>query len=59
MDYVRANGLTFRTDRSNEDEKYRRNWLRKTLIPLIEKKHPRFRERLAELCAGLARHIPA
>lgn len=58
MDYMKANALPYRRDGSNDDEKYRRNWLRKTLIPLIEKKQPRFRERLAALSAKLARHLP-
>jgi len=57
MEYVKANRLPHRTDRSNEDEKYRRNWLRKTLIPLIERKQPRFKAHLAELSAKLARQL--
>ena len=52
--YIKANGLAYRRDESNENEKYRRNWLRKTLIPLIEKKQPQFRTRLTELSAKLA-----
>ncbi len=58
MEYMKANVLSHRRDKSNEDEKYRRNWLRKTLIPLIEKKQPRFKAHLTELSAKLARHIP-
>jgi len=55
MEYVKANRLPHRKDKSNEDEKYRRNWLRKTLLPLIEKKQPRFKAHLAELSAKLGR----
>ena len=55
MEYVNANALSHRKDKSNDDEKYRRNWLRKTLIPLIEKKQPRFKAHLTELSAKLAR----
>ena len=58
MEYVRCNGLVYRKDSSNEDEKYRRNWLRKTLIPLIEKKQPRFKARLTELSRKLGAWAP-
>ncbi|MFA6435486.1 MAG: tRNA lysidine(34) synthetase TilS [Elusimicrobiales bacterium] len=54
MEYLELNDLSYRNDKSNEDEKYRRNWLRKTLIPLIEKKQPRFKTHLTELSAKLA-----
>ncbi len=57
MEYMRANRLPHRKDKSNEDEKFLRNWLRKTLIPLIEKKQPRFKAHLAELSAKLARQL--
>lgn len=57
MEYVKTNAIAHRKDKSNEDEKHRRNWLRKTLIPLIEKKQPRFKAHLAELSAKLARGI--
>ena len=57
MEYVKANNLAYRTDKTNEDEKYRRNWIRKTLLPLIEKKQPRFKTHLTELSAKLARYI--
>jgi len=57
MEYMKLNRLPHRKDESNEDEKYRRNWLRKTLIPLIEKKQPRFKAHLAELSAKLARQL--
>jgi len=57
MEYVKANRLPHRNDKSNEDQKYRRNWLRKTLIPLIEKKQPQFKAHLAELSAKLARQL--
>ena len=54
MEYVKANRLSHRKDKSNEDEKFLRNWVRKTLIPLIERKQPRFKAHLAELSAKLA-----
>jgi len=55
MEYAAAAGLRYRRDKSNDDEKYRRNWLRKTLIPLIEKKQPGFKLRLAEFSRKLAK----
>ena len=57
MEYARLNRLPFRKDRTNEDEKYTRNWLRKTLLPLIERKQPRFRPRLLELSEKLSKLI--
>ena len=51
--YLKINGLPSRKDHTNEDEHYRRNWIRKTLLPLLETKQPRLREHLAELSAKL------
>jgi tRNA(Ile)-lysidine synthase TilS/MesJ len=57
MEYARLNRLPFRKDKTNEDEKHTRNWLRKTLLPLIERKQPRFRPRLLELSEKLSKLI--
>ncbi|OGR86696.1 MAG: tRNA lysidine(34) synthetase TilS [Elusimicrobia bacterium GWF2_52_66] len=57
MEYARLNRLSFRKDKTNEDEKHTRNWLRKTLLPLIERKQPRFRSRLLELSEKLSKLI--
>lgn len=53
-EYLEANGLRSRKDHTNDDEKYTRNWIRKTLLPLMLKKQPRLREHLAELSAKLS-----
>jgi tRNA(Ile)-lysidine synthase len=53
--YLKANGLPSRKDHTNDDEYYRRNWVRKTLLPLMLKKQPRLREHLAELAGKLSR----
>lgn len=53
LEYLRLNGLRSRKDKSNNDEKYTRNWLRKTLLPLIEKKQPRFSAHIQELSEKL------
>jgi tRNA(Ile)-lysidine synthase len=52
--YVAANGLASRKDHTNDDEHYTRNWIRKTLLPLLEKKQPRIREHLADLSRKLS-----
>ena len=53
--YLKINGLPSRKDRTNDDEHYRRNWIRKTLLPLLEGKQPRLREHLADLSAKLSK----
>ena len=55
--YLAANCLPSRKDRTNDDEQFRRNWIRRTLLPLLEKKQPRLREHLAELSSKLAKVI--
>lgn len=52
--YLKANGLPSRRDHTNDDEQYTRNWIRKSLLPLMLKKQPRLREHLAELSAKLS-----
>ncbi len=52
--YLKANELPSRKDHTNDDEYYTRNWIRKTLLPLMLKKQPRLREHLGELSAKLA-----
>ena len=52
--YLKANGLPSRKDHTNDDEYYTRNWIRKTLLPLMLKKQPRLREHLGELSAKLS-----
>lgn len=44
--YCRARGLEFRTDPSNLDPAYRRNWVRQRLIPLLESEVSDARRRL-------------
>ena len=56
--YLKANGLPSRKDHTNDDEYYTRNWIRKTLLPLMLKKQPRLREHLAELSGKLAALLP-
>jgi len=57
-EYLQANSLPSRKDHTNEDEYYTRNWIRRTLLPLMLKKQPRLREHLEELSAKLAPLLP-
>ena len=52
--YMKALGLKARKDSSNSDDYFTRNWIRKKLLPMMEKKQPKIREHLAELSAKLA-----
>lgn len=46
-EYLRRNGLSHVTDESNFDDVFTRNWIRNTLIPLLETKQPQIRKHLA------------
>lgn len=52
--YCLARSLPFRSDPSNLDTSYRRNWIRARLMPLLERNAPGVRERLASTAALLA-----
>lgn len=47
--YLRVHGLEARHDESNESEAFERNWVRRTLLPLLEKRRPGVKDRLAAL----------
>ncbi|MBN1474388.1 MAG: tRNA lysidine(34) synthetase TilS [Syntrophaceae bacterium] len=49
MEYLSKNNISYRKDRSNNDEKYLRNKIRARLIPLLKKKfNPKIEEDLAQ-----------
>ena len=52
--YLKQNYLPHITDQSNFDEKYRRNWIRNTLLPLLETKQPQIRQHLAQFAQEIA-----
>lgn len=52
--YCRARGLPFRTDPSNSDPTYRRNWIRSELLPAIESRAPGATGRMAAAAGLLA-----
>ncbi|MBQ9144875.1 MAG: tRNA lysidine(34) synthetase TilS [Clostridia bacterium] len=47
--YAEEHNVPYRTDLSNEDQQYRRNWVRHTLLPTVESGYPAYREALARL----------
>ncbi len=47
---LKANKVPWIEDSSNEEEKYLRNWIRKTLLPTLEKKQPKIREHISIYC---------
>ena len=55
--YLTQNKLLHVTDQTNFDDAYRRNWVRNTLLPLLESKQPLIREHLAQFAAEMAQII--
>lgn len=55
--YLKAYGLRHRTDRSNAEERFTRNWVRRRVIPMLERRSPRIKEHLATLAADVRRFL--
>ncbi len=53
--YLVQNKLTCVTDQTNFQDKYRRNWVRHTLLPLLEEKQPQIRQHLAQFAAQITK----
>lgn len=53
-EYLHRNGLSFVMDTTNTDETFTRNWVRGTLLPLLEMKQPQIRAHLALLTEEIA-----
>ncbi|HCJ10461.1 MAG TPA: tRNA lysidine(34) synthetase TilS, partial [Clostridiales bacterium] len=51
LDYCRAWSLEPRSDETNTDERFRRNFVRARVLPLLESYNPRVREALVRLAA--------
>jgi tRNA(Ile)-lysidine synthase len=51
MDYLKAAGLSYVTDSSNQDTRFLRNRIRKELLPRFLNEQPRFLEHIGELTA--------
>lgn len=45
--YLKIHGLKYRVDSSNADLDFTRNWLRRRILPALEKRQPRIREHLS------------
>ena len=51
LDYLQVHDLKYRRDSSNHDTHFTRTWIRKRVLPLLESRNPRIRERLAGFAA--------
>ncbi|MEQ1920223.1 MAG: tRNA lysidine(34) synthetase TilS [Elusimicrobiota bacterium] len=49
--YLKMHGLDWREDASNADSKFTRNWVRRDILPRLEKRAPGVKERLAAIAA--------
>lgn len=61
VSYLKSQGLSWREDSSNRNLKFKRNWIRHQLIPLLEKIQPKIVQKISN-CALLlqeAKHSPA
>ena len=56
--YCEEMGLAWCEDSSNEDQSLKRNWVRKTLLPLLETQNPQIRKQLAQAAALAASDDP-
>ncbi len=52
--YLQNNGLSFVTDQTNSDDAFTRNWVRGTLLPLLETKQPQIRAHLSLIAQDMA-----
>lgn len=51
--YAQAHGLTWVEDESNQDERFERNWLRHSLLPLLHSRWPQAATQVANTCERL------
>lgn len=49
LEYLKAHGLDWREDASNASEAFERNWIRRKLLPLLERRRPGVAQRLSAL----------
>lgn len=49
--YLKVHGLDSREDATNADPKFTRNWVRAEVLPLLERRAPGVKERLAKIAA--------
>src|SRR5262249_43927706 len=54
IDYLKYHRLSYRLDPTNRSIQFTRNWIRRKVLPLLEKKNPAIREHLAQIAEELA-----
>jgi tRNA(Ile)-lysidine synthase len=57
--YVEVHELDWREDRSNRDPKFTRNWVRREIMPLLDKRAPGVKSRLSRLAAQVREVLDA
>ncbi len=57
LNYAKYNDLEFLDDETNFDDKFTRNWLRNTVIPMLEKKQPQIKKHLQLMSKDLQKYI--
>lgn len=55
--YVKEHELSFIDDETNFDQVYTRNWVRGTLLPLLEQKQPQIRRHINDISQDLYNYI--
>ena len=55
--YIKEHKLSFVTDETNSEQIYTRNWIRGTLLPLLEQKQPQIRKHLNDIAQDLYNYI--
>ena len=55
--YVKQNKLSYVTDQTNFEDIYRRNWVRRTVLPLLEEKQPQIKQHLAAFACQLEKFL--
>lgn len=53
LSFLKSNGFRYRTDRTNKDEHYFRNKVRRKILPYLEKLNPRIKRSLALMAESL------
>ena len=55
--YIKEHKLSFINDETNSDQLYTRNWVRGTLLPLLEQKQPQIRKHINDISQDLYKYI--
>jgi tRNA(Ile)-lysidine synthase len=58
MAYLKVHGLDWREDASNASEAFERNWVRRRLLPLLERRRPGAAQRLAAMAEQVRAALP-